>query len=91
MAIFPLAKVRHLKYLWIYPLAVIPKMGRNLRLIYSFSWRILNSKVHQAAPKEYMRFGRALNILPDCILWNKPMLGPDLLRKFDLADAYMRI
>ena len=38
-----------------------------------------------------MRFGKALYRVIYCILKAPPELGPTLLNKVDLADAYMRI
>ena len=38
-----------------------------------------------------MRFGKSLYRIIDCILVAPPKLGPTILNKVDLADAYMRI
>ena len=65
--------------------------NRNHSLIYYFLWSGLNKKSHKDAPKESIRFGRALRRLVDCILVEDPELGPTLLSKFSLADAYMCI
>ena len=91
MEIFTWDQAKHLPELWIYPLATMSQTGRNNQLIYDFSWRCLNKKYQQAAPKKEMRFGRALYHLLDCILEAYPALGPTFLSKVDLADAYMRI
>ena len=61
MAIFPWDPVKHLLGLWISLIEAIPQVGRKTRLIYDFSWRNLNAKAAQDAPKESMRFVRALN------------------------------
>ena len=60
-------------------------------LIYDFSWSGLNKAVTQVAHKEEMRFGKALYREIDCILAAPPKLGPALINKLDLADAYMCI
>ena len=44
-----------------------------------------------AAPKESMRFGKALYWIIGCILAAEPNLGPAFLNKVDLVDAYMPI
>ena len=66
-------------------------MGRKPRLIYEFSSGGLNEKVSQAAPKEAMRFRRALHCLLDCILAAEPSLWLTFFRKVALDDAYMHI
>ena len=84
-------KVRHHKGIWLSPLVYVLQMGIKPRLVYDFSWSGLNSKVLQEAPKEAMRFGRALHNLLDCIVEADPWIGPTFLNKVDLADSYMRI
>ena len=73
------------------PLAAIPQQGIKPRLIYDFSWSGLNKAVTQVTHKEAMCFGKSLYIIIDCILAAPPKLGPALLNKVDLKDAYMRI
>ena len=91
IALFPLRAVRHLRKLWLSPLAAIPQQGRKPRLIYDFFWSGLNKAVTQVTHKEAMRFGKALYRVIDCILKAPQELGPTFLNKVDLADAYMRI
>ena len=43
------------------------------------------------APKEVMRFGRALRFLVDLILTAGPALGTAFMRKVDLTDTHMYI
>ena len=87
----PLRAVRHLPRLWLSPLAAILQRGRKPRLIYDFSWSGLNKAVTQVAHKEAIRFGKSLYRVIDCILTVLLKLGPTLLNKVYLADAYMCI
>ena len=84
-------KVRHHKGIWLSPLVYVLQMGIKPRLVYDFSWSGLNSKVLQEAPKEAMRFGRALHNLIDCIVEADPQIGPTFFIKVNLVDSYMRI
>ena len=47
--------------------------------------------MQQKAPKEAVRFGRALHRILDFFMEADPQLDPYLLRKVDLSYAYMRI
>ena len=91
IALFPLRAVRHLPKLLLSPLADITQRDRKTQLIYDFSWSGLNDAVTQVAHKEAMRSGKALYRVIDCILNAPPKIGPTLLNKVDLADAYMQI
>ena len=69
----------------------ITKTGIKLCLIYDFSWGGLNKRVNQAAPKEAMRFRRALHRILYFIPEVDPSLGKEFISKVDLADTYMHI
>ena len=86
-----LREIYHLTRLWTAPLSDIPQQGRKLRLIYDFSWIVLNKEVIHVAPKETISFGKALYRLIDCIILTPMKIGPDFLSKVDLSNAYMRI
>ena len=74
--------------LWISPLAAIPQVGRNPRLVYHFSSRGLNEKVKLVAPKDTMRFRQELHFLLDFILTACQILGTTFISKVAIDDAY---
>ena len=57
IVILPWEDVKHLKRLWLSPLAHITQTGIKTRLIYDFSWSQLNETVRPAVKKEVMWFG----------------------------------
>ena len=77
--------------LWLSPLTETYQTERNPRLLYNFSWIILNEKVKQYAPKKSISFRQAPHCLLDCILEADPALGVTYIRKVDLTDVHMLI
>ena len=78
VAILPLEAVTSLQNLWLLPVAVIPQVGRRLRLIFDFTC---------LAPMEAMRFGGALIRILKQVPTAYPRLGPVYLIKVELVDA----
>ena len=91
MAIFPLETVNALHNLWIFPVVVIPQVGRRLCLIFDFAWSGINDIAERLSPMEVMLFGGALRCILKQVLTADPCLGPFYIRKVDLEDAYMRL
>ena len=91
VAVFPLEAVTALHNLWLSLTAVIPHIGRWLRLIFDFTWSSLNDVSKRLAPTEAMRFGGALQRILEHELTANLSLSPVYLNKVDSADAYMRM
>ena len=49
--VFPLSAVTDLPNLWIYPVSIIPQVGRRPRLIFNFTWSGLNQATDRVAPE----------------------------------------
>ena len=91
LLVLPLSAVRDLPDLWITPAACIPQEDRRDRPIYDYTYSGLNQAVIPSAPPEAMQLGRALPRLLRRIVRANPRLGPVLMSKTDLSDAYMRV
>ena len=82
-----LAAVRGLPKLWLSPVAAIPQIGRQLRLIFDFIWSVLTKAKSREAPEEVMRFGGTLCHIILRVILSDPWLDPVYLGKLDLANA----
>ena len=91
MAIYPLEAVDALQNLWISPVAVIPQLGRHLRLIFDFTWSGLYEAKKRLSPMEVMCFGGVLQRILRQVLPADPSLGPVYLNNVELVHAYMRL
>ena len=89
--VFPLESLNYLHNLWLSPVAVIPQVGRRLRLIFDFTWSGLNDVSKRLSPIEAMRFGGAFQRILKQVLTADLHIGPVYLSKIDLTDAYMRL
>ena len=69
--VFPLEFFNYLHNLWLSPVAVIPQVGRRLRLTFDFTWSGLNDVSKRLAPIEAMRFGGALQH-PQAVTHHQP-------------------
>ena len=91
IAVLPLAAVRNLPKLWLFPVTAILQVGRRPHLILYFTWNGLNEATAQEALEEVMRFGGTLRHIIRTVLLAEPRIGLVYPGKVDLANAYMRI
>ena len=56
VSVFPWEAVKALHDLWLFPVAVIPQVGRRPRLVFDFTWSRLNKKTKRLSPMEAIRF-----------------------------------
>ena len=74
--VFPLEAVTSLQNTWLSPVAVIPQVGRRLRLIFDLTWSGINDISERLSPMEAMRFGGVLLRIIEQVLTTDPHLGP---------------
>ena len=91
MAVLSLEAVTSLQNMCILPVAVIPQLGRRLRLIFDFTWSGKNEPSEHLSHMELMIIGGAIQCILKQVLTEDPCLGTVYLNKVDLADAYMRL
>ena len=89
--VYYLASIYGLSKLWLYPVAVIPQVGRCPQLIFDFTWSGLNEATAQKAPEEVMRFICTFHRIIRRVLMADPRLVPVYLGKVDLSNVYMQI
>ena len=91
MTVFPLATIDHLPNLWLSPVLVIPKERQLPRLVFVFTWIVLNKKTTRKSPLEETRFGGTLHRILIPVLSAYPQIGLVCIIKLDLAKYYMRL
>ena len=89
--LLPADLVKHMPWLRLSPLGVVPQRERRPRTISDYSYFLVNADTLKLAPPEAMQFGKALARLLQTIHASNPRFGPVYLSKIDVADAFYRI
>ena len=89
--ILPYELIKHLPYLRIIPLGIIPQHDWRPCTIADYTWSRVNGVTIPLAPKEAMQFGCTLYRLLQQITWANPIHGPVYMLKIDVSDGFYRV
>jgi hypothetical protein len=79
------------KNLQVSPMGVVPQRARRPCIIVDYTFFGLNNETVKMAPRDAMKFGKALQRIIQSLVDANPKYGPVYLIKVDIADGFYRI